>query len=107
VSVTCTDHYQMGKHDHLYKTNTWRAMRREQLYKSPLCVYCLDLGVTEPANIADHIIPHRGSHERFYDALNLQSLCKHCHDSVKSREEHYGESIGCDVNGLPRNKKYW
>jgi 5-methylcytosine-specific restriction endonuclease McrA len=40
-----------------------------------------------PATICDHIIAHKGDEDLFWDADNLQSLCKPCHDRIKQREE--------------------
>lgn len=37
--------------------------------------------------IADHIKPHRGDRALFFDATNLQCLCKACHDSKKQAAE--------------------
>ncbi|WP_262568948.1 HNH endonuclease [Agrobacterium tumefaciens] len=37
--------------------------------------------------ICDHITPHKGDRDLFFDAQNLQTLCKPCHDTVKQREE--------------------
>jgi 5-methylcytosine-specific restriction enzyme A len=92
----------MGQHAKLYNTKTWRAMRLQQLQSQPLCAYCASLGIVTAATVADHVIPHRGNLALFYDAGNLQSLCKPCHDSVKAREENTGEPLGCDISGMPR-----
>ncbi|WP_245482984.1 HNH endonuclease [Agrobacterium sp. CNPSo 2736] len=37
--------------------------------------------------ICDHVTPHKGDRDLFFDASNLQTLCKPCHDTVKQREE--------------------
>jgi 5-methylcytosine-specific restriction endonuclease McrA len=37
--------------------------------------------------VCDHIKPHRGKEELFWDEGNLQTLCKPCHDSLKQAEE--------------------
>lgn len=37
--------------------------------------------------VADHKTPHRGDEALFWDARNIQCLCKGCHDSTKQREE--------------------
>ena len=55
------------------------------------------------ATVVDHIKPHRGNELLFYDARNLQSLCKLHHDSTKQREEKRGVQIGCDVDGIPND----
>jgi 5-methylcytosine-specific restriction endonuclease McrA len=51
------------------------------------------------ATVADHVIPHKGDESLFWDAGNLQGLCKRCHDSDKARIEAGGEArqqIGAD-----------
>ena len=61
------------------------AFRRQH----PLCVQCgLDPLDPVPAEVVDHIIPHKGDHRLFWDRSNWQSLCKRCHDR-KTRAENY------------------
>jgi 5-methylcytosine-specific restriction endonuclease McrA len=71
----------------LYKTAQWRALRRAQLQREPLCAMCTALGVLRAATVVDHIQPHRGRAGLFYSPTNLQSLCKAHHDSTKQRWE--------------------
>ncbi|WP_312009777.1 HNH endonuclease [Bradyrhizobium australafricanum] len=52
--------------------------------------------VVEPAKVADHIKPHRGNAELFFDPNNLQSLCAACHDSTKQRIELGQVGFGSD-----------
>lgn len=40
-----------------------------------------------PANVVDHVIPHRGNTALFWDRSNWQSLCEHCHNAHKQRQE--------------------
>lgn len=67
----------------------------------PLCAFCQQMGKVQEANIVDHRIPHKGDTALFYSAGNLQSLCKHCHDSHKQRQEVTGVLIGGDEHGVP------
>lgn len=78
----------------------WRAARADYLALHPLCRYCEQLGRLTPASVVDHIIPHRGNAELFWDVANWQPLCKRCHDSIKAKEER-GGATGCDAAGLP------
>jgi len=41
--------------------------------------------------LVDHVIPHRGDAGLFWFG-ELQSLCKHCHDSKKQRAERRAQS---------------
>lgn len=59
------------------------------------------LGEMVGAEVVDHKIPHRGDLRLFLDPDNLQSLCKHCHDSHKQREERSGHLVGHGPDGLP------
>jgi 5-methylcytosine-specific restriction enzyme A len=61
---------------------------------------CAKQGNTKAARIVDHVEPHRGDQLRFYTS-ELQSLCKHCHDSHKQRQEKSGKQMGCDAQGNP------
>jgi len=61
----------------------------------------MDRGKVTAATVADHKTPHKGDEGLFFDELNLQSLCKPCHDSAKQRLEKSGHLIGCDESGVP------
>ena len=68
-------------------TYKWQKAREKFLFEHPLCVYCDRLGIVKVAEVVDHIIPHKGDMELFWDKKNWQPLCKYCHDSVKAKEE--------------------
>lgn len=93
----------MAKTDwhHLYCTKRWQALRTHQLCIEPLCRMCKQVERITSATVVDHKQPHKGNVELFFDASNLQSLCKTCHDVAKSRQEHRGYVQGCDANGIP------
>jgi 5-methylcytosine-specific restriction endonuclease McrA len=71
----------------LYDSPTWRRLRKAQLQTHPCCQECERQGLVSPASIADHIIPHRDGSD-FFDASNLQSLCKPCHARKSAKEGH-------------------
>jgi len=58
----------------------WRKARAAFLQKHPLCRQCLREGRLTPATVVDHILPHRGNQELFWDEKNWQALCRTCHD---------------------------
>jgi 5-methylcytosine-specific restriction protein A len=41
---------------------------------------CLEEGISKMAKVVDHIKPHKGNKEEFFDLNNLQALCKRHHD---------------------------
>jgi hypothetical protein len=64
---------------------------------------CLDGGVYVAATVADHIVPHRGDADLFWNG-RLQSLCKRHHDVDKKREERSMLPLGCDADGWPLDR---
>ena len=53
----------------------WQKARENFLRHHPVCAMCGSV-----ATVVDHIIPHRGNKELFWDHKNWQPLCKACHD---------------------------
>ncbi|MHB1652355.1 MAG: HNH endonuclease [Desulfitobacteriaceae bacterium] len=65
----------------------WRMVRERHLREHPLCVLCEQEGKLTPATVVDHIKPHKGNKELFWDESNWQSLCKACHDSKTAQHD--------------------
>lgn len=65
----------------LYLCKKWRDASRAFLLKNQTCCMC-----GAKATITDHIIPHRGNEDLFWDENNWQPLCKSCHDQKTMRE---------------------
>lgn len=84
----------------LYKTARWLKIRKDQLAREPLCRMCKSQGRVVSAIICDHVEPHRGNEDRFFNGP-FQSLCKAHHDSLKQREEARGHAIGTTMDGRP------
>lgn len=84
----------------------WQKYRQRFLAEHPLCADHLARGHVVAATVVDHITPHRGDRKLFWDPKNHQSLCEHCHNSAKQREEKSGRVIGCDVSGMPLDPKH-
>lgn len=85
----------------LYDTVRWKRRRARQLRDEPLCRLCLALhNVVTGATVADHIEPHRGDPELFWNG-ELQSLCDSCHSSLKQQQERSGRFEGSDLDGNP------
>ena len=89
----------MSQWSHLYNSRAWRKRRADLLRHEPLCRYCLRVGRTTEATVADHVEPHKGDPVKF--AGPIQPLCASCHSSVKAREEGGSGIIGHDLNGHP------
>ncbi len=92
-----------GDHVKLYRTKAWQALRlaafKRDGYRCKRCSVDLVKGNKHPNSaVGDHIEPHKGDLDLFYDLDNVQSLCKACHDRHKQREDvrGYGTTIGSD-----------
>ena len=64
----------------------WQKARKRFLQTHPLCEVCLKEGRYVKATDVDHIIPHRGNRQIFWDESNWQALC-HSHHSMKTKRE--------------------
>lgn len=63
-------------------TREWEKARAEFLTLHPFCAMC-----GNPADLVDHVTPHRGDKALFWNWNNWASLCTHCHSSKKQRIE--------------------
>lgn len=62
----------------------WTKARASYLAKNPICSR---EGCSEPATVLDHVIPHRGDQDLFWNKGNWVGLCAHHHNSIKQIEE--------------------
>ena len=83
-----------------YALERWRVRRAAQIRKEPLCAFCLTRGVVTPARVADHIVSHRGDWNAFMFG-RLQSLCSHCHESVKRAPWQVLDADGWPIQPAP------
>ena len=65
----------------------WQQARAGYLRKHPLCVHCEAKGRITVATDLDHIVPHQGDMEVFWDFSQVQGLCKSCHSRKTARED--------------------
>lgn len=74
-----------------YNTARWRKLRLQIFARDSFtCRMCGRLEGNTGQLVADHKVAHRGDERLFWDAFNLQCLCKPCHDGAKQREERRG-----------------
>lgn len=97
-----------GKYAHLYKLPAWPGLRRLTFRRDSLIcqdckVLCAGVYPALDSPTCDHITPHRGDVVLFLNPDNLQTLCKHCHDSAKAKIEARGYSNAPDATGWPND----
>ena len=66
--------------------HVWRRLRADYLREHPECVRCAERGSLVPAQVVDHVHPHRGDEALRLDPANLQSLCRSCHAAKTATE---------------------
>ncbi len=69
----------------------WQKARRRFLKSHPFCARCYKEGKLVRAEAVDHITPHRGDQQLFWDEANWQSLCKRCHNRKTRLEDQHPE----------------
>lgn len=80
--------YKDRRRGRLYNSQKWRDERRLFLELNGNCVECMKEGIDiEPATVVDHIKPHRGDHDLFWDVDNWQGLCTYHHNLKTARGE--------------------
>ena len=67
----------------------WQKESKRFLQAHPLCVHCMKKSppMYVKATVVDHITPHRGNQELFWNRDNWQALCKPCHDKKTLTED--------------------
>ena len=92
----------------LYNTAEWKRLRAAQLAKEPACRFCLAFNpeAPSPATVVDHIIPHKGDRDLFFDPDNLQSLDAPCHDQLKRQVELTGYHSMMGQDGFPLDPRH-
>lgn len=87
-------------------TTAWDKARLGHLKSHPLCVMCERSGRVTPATVVDHIIPHRGDQDLFWDRTNWASLCETHHNSEKKAYENRGYLAEVDAAGVPTDPSH-
>jgi hypothetical protein len=72
-------------------TAQWDKASKQHLQLHPLCVGCAAIGETVVATLVDHVEPHKGDLNKFWNANLWQSSCRWHHDVIKQRLEAMAE----------------
>jgi 5-methylcytosine-specific restriction enzyme A len=95
---------EYASYQYLYKTKAWHARRRWQLHREPYCRMCMTLQQRQTlATVADHIVPHKGNRQLFWDRNNLQSLCLLHHGEKILQEKGAPVRVAVDADGWPKS----
>ena len=90
----CEKHIKLHQRPSAQKRGyDYRCQKASKLFliAHPFCEYCKKENRLVKATVGDHIIPHRGDKELFWNESNWQALCKRCHDHKTMTEDRYEE----------------
>jgi 5-methylcytosine-specific restriction enzyme A len=86
----------------LYRTKRWQRLRAKVLRDADYL--CVQDGKRESCGVVatevDHITPHRGNPNLFWNRSNLQAMCRSCH-SQKTARGVLCKGGGADEYGMP------
>lgn len=91
---------------HLYKSAAWRKGRLIFLRQHPLCQRCMAKGIVTAATVVNHVVPHKGNLQRFFDQGNWEAICAPHHDRDAQSEERRGYSTEVGLDGFPTDPKH-
>jgi len=75
-----TDNYDF------YNSYKWRKLSKQLRKDNPLCLICLQKGITTPSQMVDHIQPISKGGSK-WDLNNLRCLCHKCHNSKTGKSK--------------------
>jgi hypothetical protein len=109
-----TDRLRKKPYAHWYRTARWRRLAKHQVdVVEPMCRMCRSMGVITRATVCDHVEPHRGDEDAFWNGAK-QSLCATCHLRKLNHEQYerrtgkkYAPRLGCDECGFPIGDHHW
>lgn len=90
---------------HLYKTARWKRESRAFLRDHPLCVMCPDKS-KRGATIVDHVTPHRGDPDLFWNQDNWQALCRSHHSRSAQQQDIRGFHSDVGEDGSPTDPNH-
>lgn len=80
------DHHRGSARDRGYDAR-WDVAAKAFRRSHPLCLGCEAVGRIEAAEVTDHVIPHRGDMDVFWDQAWWQASCGWHHSVVKQMLE--------------------
>lgn len=83
----------------------WRTERAMFLRVHRHCVHHLEMGAYVSATVVDHIVPHKGDMQLFWDRNNWQALCASCHNSKTATMDGGGYNKDVRTNAVMKGVK--
>lgn len=73
-------------------TTAWDKVSAGHLRNDPLCRYCQLVDQVRPADLTDHLYPHKRDQALFWNRTYWISCCTECHSGFKQRVERKGRA---------------
>ena len=109
---TNTSRRSTTRHQKLYGSQAWRKASAAFLAKHRICIDCKARGRIVASEVTDHIIPHNGDLELFWQSSNWAARCWGCHSSKTRHDDAEAKSgrvrlrPGCTVTGEPLDPRH-
>jgi 5-methylcytosine-specific restriction endonuclease McrA len=72
----------------------WNSASFKFRRANPWCLGCFAaLGIATRAALVDHVIPHKGDREKFWNERNLQPCCIACHGIKAMLEDQWRRGL--------------
>ena len=78
---------RLGPRQRGYTTEWDKRAKHWRTHVQKVCQQCIKEGRVSPAEVVDHIIPHKGDMRLFWNEDNWQSLCTPCHNAKSATEK--------------------
>lgn len=86
-------------------TTEWDSASRQWRQDFPICAECERQGRLKPSEVVDHVRPHKGDQDWFWNQENWEATCKRCHDIKTRMEENLTTYRRTVVTGPPGSGK--
>lgn len=83
----------------------WEKAAAQWKQENPLCVECDRQGRLTPSAVVDHVRPHKGDEDWFWNQENWEAICKRCHDTKTRMEQNIETYRRTVVTGPPGSGK--
>jgi 5-methylcytosine-specific restriction enzyme A len=86
----------------MYNTK-WIKYRLRFLHHNPQCYCC-----PNKSSVIDHIVPHKGRVDFFWDITNFIPMCETCHNIVTAKFDKHGSHLVVEkLQWIEKNRKFF
>lgn len=84
----------------MYNTPEWKTYRFRYLHHNPTCYTC-----GAPSKVLEHVIPHKGNTDLFWNITNIIPLCTKCHNYVTAKFDKLNRPVEEKMRWYDKKRK--